>query len=116
MNTNKHSKKVVHLPLFIQKNHKAILFSLLLFLMLPTTFVHAQRLYTTDGVNVRAKPNGSSKILTSVSAGTPVTRTGSKGNWIAVKVDGVEDIFIKHILSVPKRLLHPLRIAHLTAQ
>lgn len=23
MNTNKHSKKVVHLPLFIQKNHKA---------------------------------------------------------------------------------------------
>ena len=61
MNTNKHSKKVVHLPLFIQKNHKAILFSLLLFLMLPTTFVHAQRLYTTDGVNVRAKPNGSTK-------------------------------------------------------
>ena len=42
MNTNKHSKKVVHLPKFIQKNHTAILFSLLLFLMLPVTFVHAQ--------------------------------------------------------------------------
>ena len=97
MNTNKHSKKVVHLPLFIQKNHKAILFSLLLFLMLPTTFVHAQRLYTTDGVNIRAKPNGSSKILTSVSAGTPVTRTGSKGNWIAVKVDGVRGYIYKNI-------------------
>lgn len=38
------------------------------FLMLPVTFVHAQRLYTTDGVNVRAKPNSSSKVLTSVSA------------------------------------------------
>ena len=75
MNTNKHSKKVVHLPKFIQKNHTAILFSLLLFLMLPVTFVHAQRLYTTDGVNVRAKPNSSSKVLTSVSAGT-VPETG----------------------------------------
>ena len=74
MNTNKHSKKVVHLPKFIQKNHTAILFSLLLFLMLPVTFVHAQRLYTTDGVNVRAKPNSSSKVLTSVSAGTSVTK------------------------------------------
>ena len=99
MNTNKHSKKVVHLPLFIQKNHKAILFSLLLFLMLPTTFVHAQRLYTTDGVNIRAKPNGSSKILTSVSAGTAVTRTGSKGNWIAVKVDGVKGYIYKTYLK-----------------
>lgn len=103
MNTNKHSKKVVHLPLFIQKNHKAILFSLLLFLMLPTTFVHAQRLYTTDGVNVRAKPNGSSKILTSVSAGTPVTRTGSKGNWIAVKVDGVRGYIYKTYLKRSKK-------------
>lgn len=116
--TNEHEQtleKVVHLPLFIQKNHKAILFSSS-FLMLPTTFVHAQRLYTTDGVNVRAKPNGSSKILTSVSAGTPVTRTGSKGNWIAVKVDGVRGYIYKTYLKRSKRLLHPLRIAHLTAQ
>lgn len=68
------------------KEHTAILFSLLLFLMLPVTFVHAQRLYTTDGVNVRAKPNSSSKVLTSVSAGTSVTKTGRSGNWIAVRV------------------------------
>ena len=82
MNTNKHSKKVVHLPKFIQKNHTAILFSLLLFLMLPVTFVHAQRLYTTDGVNVRAKPNSSSKVLTSVSAGTSVTKLDCRqGKW-----------------------------------
>ena len=106
MNTNKHSKKVVHLPLFIQKNHKAILFSLLLFLMLPTTFVHAQRLYTTDlmkCVYEVSKPNGSSKILTSVSAGTPVTRTGSKGNWIAVKVDGVRGYIYKTYLKRSKK-------------
>ena len=102
MNTNKHSKKVVHLPKFIQKNHKAILFSLLLFLMLPVTFVHAQRLYTTDGVNVRAKPNGSSKVLTSVSAGTSVTKTGSSGNWIAVKVNGVKGYIYKSYLSGSK--------------
>lgn len=102
MNTNKHSKKVVHLPVFIQKNHKAILFSLLLFLMLPVTFVHAQRLYTTDGVNVRAKPNSSSKILTSVSAGTAVTKTGSSGNWIAVKVSGVKGYIYKSYLSGSK--------------
>ena len=63
MNANKHSKKVVHLPKFIQKNHKAILFSLLLFLMLPVTFVHAQRLYTTDGVNVRANQTVLRKYL-----------------------------------------------------
>ena len=102
MNTNKHSKKVVHLPLFIQKNHKAILFSLLLFLMLPTTFVHAQRLYTTDGVNVRAKPNSSSKVLTSVSAGTSVTKTGRSGNWIAVKVNGIKGYIYKSYLSGSK--------------
>lgn len=98
MNTNKHSKKVVHLPKFIQKNHTAILFSLLLFLMLPVTFVHAQRLYTTDGVNVRAKPNSSSKVLTSVSAGTSVTKTGSSGNWIAVTVNGVKGYIYKSYL------------------
>lgn len=102
MNTNKHSKKVVHLPAFIQKNHKAILFSLLLFLMLPATFAHAQHLYATDGVNVRAKPNSSSKILTSVSAGTSVTKTGSSGNWIAVKVNGVKGYIYKSYLSSKK--------------
>lgn len=102
MNTNKHSKKVVHLPSLIQKNHKAILFSLLLFLMLPATFVHAQRLYTTDGVNVRAKPNSSSKVLTSVSAGTAVTKTGSSGNWIAVSVNGVKGYIYKSYLSGSK--------------
>ena len=103
MNTNKHSKKVVHLPKFIQKNRKAILFSLLLFLMLPVTFVHAQRLYTTDGVNVRAKPNSSSKVLTSVSAGTSVTKTGSSGNWIAVSVNGVKGYIYKSYLSGSKK-------------
>ena len=103
MNTNKHSKKAVRLPVFIQKNHKAILFSLLLFLMLPATFVHAQRLYTTDGVNVRAKPDSSSKVLTSVSAGTPVTKTGRSGNWIAVKVDGKKGYIYKAYLSGRKR-------------
>lgn len=102
MNTNKHSKKVVHLPVFIQKNHMAILFSLLLFLMLPVTFVHAQRLYTTDGVNVRAKPNSSSKVLTSVSAGTAVTKTGSSGNWIAVNVGGIKGYIYKSYLSGSK--------------
>lgn len=102
MNANKHSKKVVHLPLLIQKNHKAILFSLLLFLMLPVTFVHAQRLYTTDGVNVRAKPNSSSKVLTSVSAGTSVTKTGSSGNWIAVNVNGVKGYIYKSYLAGSK--------------
>ena len=70
MNANKHSKKVVHLPKFIQKNHTAILFSLLLFLMLPVTFVHAQRLYTTDGVNVRAKPNSYSNLSGSKNTST----------------------------------------------
>ena len=94
MNTNKHSKKVVHLPKFIQKNHTAILFSLLLFLMLPVTFVHAQRLYTTDGVNVRAKP--------SVSAGTSVTKTGRSGNWIAVRVNGIKGYIYKSYLSGSK--------------
>lgn len=102
MRTNKHSKKVVHLPAFIQKNHKAILFSLLLFLMLPVTFVHAQRLYATDGVNVRARPNGSARILTSISAGTSVTKTGSSGNWIAVKVNGVKGYIYKSYLSSKK--------------
>ena len=102
MNTNKHSKKVVHLPKFIQKNHTAILFSLLLFLMLPVTFVHAQRLYTTDGVNVRAKPNSSSKVLTSVSAGTSVTKTGRSGNWIAVRVNGIKGYIYKSYLSGSK--------------
>lgn len=102
MNTNKHSKKVVHLPVFFQKNHKAILFSFLLFLMLPATFVHAQRLYTTDGVNVRARPNSSSKVLTTVSAGTSVTRTGSNGNWIAIKVNGVKGYIYKTYLSSTK--------------
>lgn len=102
MNTNKHSKKVVHLPVFIQKNHMAILFSLLLFLMLPATFAHAQRLYATDGVNVRAKPDGSSKILTSVSAGTSVTKTGSSGNWIAVNVNGIKGYIYKSYLSSKK--------------
>ena len=94
MNANKHSKKVVHLPKFIQKNHTAILFSLLLFLMLPVTFVHAQRLYTTDGVNVRAKPNSSSKVLTSVSAGTSVTKTG--------RVNGIKGYIYKSYLSGSK--------------
>ena len=94
MNANKHSKKVVHLP--------AILFSLLLFLMLPVTFVHAQRLYTTDGVNVRAKPNSSSKVLTSVSAGTSVTKTGRSGNWIAVRVNGIKGYIYKSYLSGSK--------------
>ena len=102
MNANKHSKKVVHLPKFIQKNHTAILFSLLLFLMLPVTFVHAQRLYTTDGVNVRAKPNSSSKVLTSVSAGTSVTKTGRSGNWIAVRVNGIKGYIYKSYLSGSK--------------
>lgn len=102
MNTNKHSKKVVHLPKFIQKNHTAILFSLLLFLMLPVTFVHAQRLYTTDGVNVRAKPNSSSKVLTSVSVGTSVTKTGRSGNWIAVSVNGIKGYIYKSYLSGSK--------------
>ena len=102
MNANKHSKKVVHLPKFIQKNHTAILFSLLLFLMLPVTFVHAQRLYTTDGVNVRAKSNSSSKVLTSVSAGTSVTKTGRSGNWIAVRVNGIKGYIYKSYLSGSK--------------
>lgn len=99
MNTKKHTKKVLHLPLFTQKNHKAILFSLCLFLMLPATFVHAQRLYTTDGVNVRAKPNSSSKILTSISQGTAVIKTGSSGNWIAVNVNGIKGYIYKSYLS-----------------
>ena len=103
MNTNKHSKKVVHLPVFFKKKHTAILFSFLLFLMLPATFVHAQRLYTTDGVNVRAKPNGSSKVLTSISAGTSVTKTGSHGNWVAVKTNGVKGYIYKTYLSSTKK-------------
>ncbi len=103
MNVNKHSKKVVHLPVFSKKKHTAILFSFLLFLMLPTTFVHAQRLYTTDGVNVRAKPDGSSRILTSISAGTSVTKTGSHGNWIAVNANGVKGYIYKTYLSSTKK-------------
>lgn len=104
MNTNKHSKKVVHLPKFIRKNHKAILFSLLLVLIFPVTFVHAQHLYATDGVNVRAKPNSSSKVLTSISAGTSVTKTGHSGNWIAVKVNGVKGYIYKSYLSGNKNI------------
>ena len=70
--------------------------------MLPVTFVHAQRLYTTDGVNVRAKPNSSSKVLTSVSAGTSVTKTGRSGNWIAVRVNGIKGYIYKSYLSGSK--------------
>ena len=75
--------------------------------MLPVTFVHAQRLYTTDGVNVRAKPNSSSKVLTSVSAGTSVTKTGRSGNWIAVRVNGIKGYIYKSICLEVKILLLP---------
>lgn len=61
--------------------------------------IQAKQLYTTDGVNVRKKPKADSKVKTTVSAGTAVTRTGKSGNWIAVSVDGVSGYIYKDYLS-----------------
>ena len=48
------------------------------------------------------KPNSSSKVLTSVSAGTSVTKTGRSGNWIAVRVNGIKGYIYKSYLSGSK--------------
>ena len=42
------------------------------------------------------------EVLTSVSAGTSVTKTGRSGNWIAVRVNGIKGYIYKSYLSGSK--------------
>lgn len=101
MNANKHSKKVVHLPKFIQKNHTAILF-LFYFFDAPCNFCSRTTSIYDRRCKCARKPNSSSKVLTSVSAGTSVTKTGRSGNWIAVRVNGIKGYIYKSYLSGSK--------------
>ncbi|MDY5497093.1 MAG: SH3 domain-containing protein [Anaerobutyricum sp.] len=74
----------------------AAAFSLSLFIPVKG---YASQLYTTDGINVRKKPDGSSKIKTTLPAGTPVTKTGQDGNWIAINAEGIRGYIYKDYLS-----------------
>ncbi len=45
-------------------------------------------IYTTDGVNLRTGPGTNYDIVTSVPAGTALTRTGTTGEWTEVSYSG----------------------------
>lgn len=102
MNTNKHSKKLCICHYLFKRIIRQYFFSSS-FSDAPDNFCSR----TTAVYYRRSKCTSQAKwlfkILTSVSAGTPVTRTGSKGNWIAVKVDGVRGYIYKTYLKRSKK-------------
>ncbi len=75
-----------HFPLH-KKIAASVIAAGLIILTAPAVRASARQLYTTDGVNIRAKADSTSRICKVVSAGTLVTELDQKGNWIKVKTD-----------------------------
>lgn len=88
-----------HHHLLYSKVTASVIAAGLIILTAPPVLSDARQLYTTDGVNIRAEADSSSRICTAVSLGTLVTEVGSQGNWIEVKTDDVTGFIYKDFLS-----------------
>lgn len=88
-------------PVLRRCRAKALLCTFPLFstLFLFSLQAGAREVYTTDGVNVRSRPDSDSEVYFAVSSGTAVTPISTSGNWIQISVDGVVGYIYKDYIS-----------------
>ena len=81
------TRKRHHDLLFYMKLTASVIAAGLITLTAPAVSAEEGQLFTTDGVNIRAEADSTSRICTAVSAGTLVTVLERSGNWVKVQTE-----------------------------